>query len=49
MLIDGGFFIKRLPKVVDEQYRDSAEAVAADLSEAHETLAQDENELGSCP
>lgn len=28
MLIDGGFFLKRLPKVVDEQYRDSAEAVA---------------------
>lgn len=28
VLIDGGFFIKRLPKVVDEQYRDSAEAVA---------------------
>ena len=28
VLIDGGFFIKRLPKVVDKQYRDSAEAVA---------------------
>ncbi len=28
MLIDGGFFLKRLPKVVDEKFRGTAEAVA---------------------
>ena len=28
VLVDGGFFLKRLPKVVDDQYRDNAEAVA---------------------